>query len=56
MADIVNRSPFVVDVQSTSKKNPHTHLTRQFTYKQKPEAVSYAAALMQQGLHQTAAA
>lgn len=50
MADIVNRSPFVVDVESASKKNPHAHLTRQFPYKKRPEAVRYAAALMQQGL------
>lgn len=50
MADIVNRSPFVVDIESASKKNPHPHLTKQFPYKQKAAAVSYAASLMQQGL------
>lgn len=50
MADIVNRSPFIVDVESTSQKNPHAHLSKQFPYKQRFEAANYAAALEQQGL------
>jgi integrase len=50
MADIVNRSPFIVEVESTSRKNAHAHLTKQFAYKQKTAAVAYAAGLKQQGL------
>lgn len=50
MADIVNRSPFIVEVESTSRKNAHAHLTKQFPYEQKTAAVAYAAGLKQQGV------
>jgi hypothetical protein len=49
MADIINRSPFVVDVESKSKDNTLDHLAKQFAFKHQVAAVNYAAALVKSG-------
>jgi integrase len=49
VADIVNRSPFVVDIESGSKANNLAHLRKQFAFKHQAGAVAYAAALVKAG-------
>ncbi len=49
MADIVNRSPFRVAVQTRSKLDEHAPAAQQFPYKRKQQAVDYAAALVAMG-------
>ena len=49
MADIVNRSPFIVEVDTKAKTKAQAELTKQFAYKAKLEAIQYAGSLIRDG-------